>query len=86
MRGTDSDVVIAGGGMVGLTLAHALAQGGLDVTVVEPMSPTAIKDAKFDGRVSALAFTAMRMFRALGLWDRLAGAAQPVNDSVVSDA
>ena len=86
MRGTDSDVVIAGGGMVGLTLAHALAQGGLDVTVVEPMSPTAIKDAKFDGRVSALAFTAMRMFRALGLWDRLAGAAQPVNDIVVSDA
>ena len=49
------DVVIAGGGMVGLTLALALARGGFEVIVADPMTAEQMKDEHFDGRVAALA-------------------------------
>src|SRR3569833_2283185 len=68
------DVIIGGGGMVGLTLAIALAKGGLDVVVADPIQKGAVLDAKFDGRVSALAYATVRMFAALGIRQRLADA------------
>jgi len=40
-----ADVVIAGGGMVGLTLAIALAQGGLEVVVADPLTREQMADA-----------------------------------------
>ncbi len=79
------DVIIGGGGMVGLTLGLALAQGGLKVVVCDPMPKTAILDAKFDGRVTAIAYAAVRMYQALGVWDRLAPDAQPIEDILVTD-
>jgi len=79
------DVVIAGGGMVGLSLALALAQGGLDVALAEPLSPEQLMDERFDGRVSALAFASVRMMRVLGLWERLEPNAQPIGDILVSE-
>src|SRR5262245_61277613 len=80
-----TDIAIAGGGMVGLTLALALAQGGIKVALAEPLTPEQLSDERFDGRVSALAFASVRMMRALNLWDVLARDAQPINDIVVSD-
>jgi 2-octaprenyl-6-methoxyphenol hydroxylase len=82
----ETDVVIAGGGMVGLPLALALAQGGLRVAVAEPVSAETLAGDAFDGRVSALAYASVRMFGALNLWPRLAADAQPIHDIVVSDA
>lgn len=81
-----TDVVIGGGGMVGATLALALAQGGLKVIVVDPVPPAAATDAKFDGRVSALSYSSQRMFEALGVWPRLEKDAQPIRDILVTDA
>lgn len=80
-----TDVAVAGGGMVGLTLALALSQAGMKVALADPMMPAQLLDERFDGRVSALAFASVRMLRALGLWDALAEDAQPINDIVVSD-
>ena len=80
-----TDVAIAGGGMVGLTLALALSQAGMKVASADPMMPAQLLDERFDGRVSALAFASVRMLRTLGLWDALAPDAQPINDIVVSD-
>ena len=80
-----TDVAIAGGGMVGLTLALALAQGGMKVVIADPMTPAQLLDERFDGRVSALAFASVRMMRMLGVWDTLAPDAQPINDILVSD-
>jgi 2-octaprenyl-6-methoxyphenol hydroxylase len=85
-QGTDTGVVIGGGGMVGLSLALALAKGGLNVVVAEPLSPEAMSDERFDGRVSALAFAAKRMFDVLGVWPHLQDLAQPINDILISDA
>ncbi len=80
------DVVIGGGGMVGLTLGLALARGGLDVAVADTVAESEALGAGFDGRVSALAFASVRMFKALGVWEHLEGEAQPIEDILVTDA
>jgi len=80
------DAVIGGGGMVGLTLGIALAHGGLEVVVADPVARNEALGAAFDGRVSALAFASVRMFRALGVWEHLAKHAQPIDDILVTDA
>jgi 2-octaprenyl-6-methoxyphenol hydroxylase len=82
----DTDILIAGGGMVGATLALALAQGGLRVSVADPQPPSAMLDAKFDGRVSALSYSAVRMMKALEIWPDLEAHAQPILDILVTDA
>ncbi len=82
---TETEVAIVGGGMVGLTLALALDQAGLAVTVLDAAPPAAQLDARFDGRASAIAFASFRMWRALGVADRLAGDFQPIEDILVTD-
>jgi len=82
----EADVIVGGGGMVGLTLSLALAGGGLKVIVADPLPAEAALDARFDGRVSALSYSSVRMMQALGLWDDLAPDAQPINDILVTDA
>jgi len=80
------DVVIGGGGLVGLPLGIALAKGGLRVALADPVAKTDALSAGFDGRVSALSFASVRMFKALGIWEHLAAQAQPIGDILVTDA
>lgn len=79
------DVVVAGGGMVGLTLGLALAKAGVETAVVDGIDPALVRDADFDGRVSSFASSTRKMLAALGLWERLKGNAQPIFDIVVGD-
>ena len=78
-----ADIVVCGGGMVGLTLGLAAAQGGLRVAVVDALAPEKVLDAKFDGRVSALAYASVRMLTALHVWPHLQ--AQPIAEILVTD-
>ncbi|MBV9541408.1 MAG: FAD-dependent monooxygenase [Alphaproteobacteria bacterium] len=80
-----ADVIIGGGGMVGMTLAVALAKGGLHVVVADPIPAAAATDAKFDGRVSALAYASVRMYQALGVWPHLEKDAQAIEQILVTD-
>lgn len=82
---TKTDVVIAGGGLVGLTLGIALAQAGIGVVVVDQQKPSAALEPNFDGRASAIAFASLRMFAALGLTPLLHGRTQPITEIMVSD-
>jgi 2-octaprenyl-6-methoxyphenol hydroxylase len=79
------DALIAGGGLVGLTLAMALAQGGLEVVVVDPADLPATTLPAFDGRCSAIASASARMYQALGLWDALRPHGQPIWEIRVTD-
>jgi 2-octaprenyl-6-methoxyphenol hydroxylase len=79
------DVVVAGGGMVGLTLALALAKAGVATAVVDGLDPRLVVDAKFDGRVSSFSPASRRLLEALGLWRHVEVHAQPVMDIVVGD-
>ncbi|HEY3777235.1 MAG TPA: FAD-dependent monooxygenase [Rhizomicrobium sp.] len=81
-----TDVVIGGGGMVGVTLALALARGGLKVILADPVPPAKTVEAAFDGRVSAISYSSVRMLKMLGVWSRLEPRAQPINDILVTDA
>lgn len=82
---THCDVIIGGGGMVGLSLALALARGGLAVVVADPVPQGAATEVQFDGRVCALSYASVRMFQALGVWDGLEKHAQPITDILVTD-
>lgn len=74
----DFDVVIAGGGLNGPTLALALADAGLSVAVVDARPADARAGDAFDGRAYALALASQRLLQALGLWAELAGDSQPI--------
>ncbi len=65
------DCILVGGGLVGLTLAVALAAHELSVAVIERADPEAHLAPGFDGRASAIASASARMLRALGLGEVL---------------
>jgi 2-octaprenyl-6-methoxyphenol hydroxylase len=81
-----ADVVIAGGGFAGLALALALRQGLGESFQVVVADPAFAAGAKPDLRASAIAAAARRMFETLGVWDAVAGEAQPILDMVVTDS
>ena len=80
------DVVIVGGGMVGASLALALADTGLDVTMIEGVAPGSAAQPSFDDRTTALGNASRRIFAALGVWDAIAPQAAPIRTIHVSDA
>ncbi len=79
------DVLIAGGGHVGLSLGLALRLGAPDlrVTVVDATPPEALGR---DNRASAIAAAGRRMLGQLGAWDDIAANAQPINEMVITDS
>ncbi|MBL4616363.1 MAG: UbiH/UbiF/VisC/COQ6 family ubiquinone biosynthesis hydroxylase [Robiginitomaculum sp.] len=79
------DVLINGGGLVGLTTALALQSGGLRVAVVDPLPFESQLTPEFDGRSSAISFANMRMLEALGVKARLRKNINPINEILVSD-
>ncbi|WP_419809338.1 UbiH/UbiF/VisC/COQ6 family ubiquinone biosynthesis hydroxylase [Sphingomonas sp.] len=81
----ERDVIILGGGLVGATLALALAKHGLTATVVDPADPAVTLAPGFDGRASAVASASGRMLDAIGLGDKLAGLGCPIGAIRVSD-
>ncbi|MEX2643266.1 MAG: UbiH/UbiF/VisC/COQ6 family ubiquinone biosynthesis hydroxylase [Acetobacterales bacterium] len=79
------DVAVVGTGLVGATLACALARSGLTVAAIDRAAPADLTDAAFDGRASSIALSSSRMLEAIGLWPRLAPHACPIHDIRVSD-
>ncbi len=83
--GSAPDVIIAGAGMTGVTLALALADGGLRAVLVDPMPFDAQIAPTFDGRASAISFSAFRQWRALGAAPLLEPHAQRIEQILVTD-
>jgi 2-octaprenyl-6-methoxyphenol hydroxylase len=85
------DVLIAGGGFAGLTLAIALRQGlgsSFSVAVADPAFGASGLGQKSgnDERASAIVAAARRLFEAIGVWQAVSGEAQPILDMVVTDS
>src|SRR5262249_24044574 len=86
MSRADVDVLIAGGGFAGLTLASALRQslgGSFAVVVADPSIGATHAD---DERASAIVASVRRLFETPGVWRDVADDAQPILDMVVSDS
>lgn len=79
------DIIIFGGGLVGLTLAIGLDAHGLRTAVVDPMPPETALAPGFDGRASAIASASWRMYEALGVTALLADQACPIRRIEVRD-
>lgn len=79
------DIVIAGGGMIGTSLALALAPLGMRVAVVEAIARKAAAQPSFDDRSTALSRSTQRMFEAMGLWPDIVAASTPIRSVHVSD-
>jgi len=68
--GSECDVLIVGGGMVGATLACALGQSRLRVVLLEDAPPDPFSvDQPFDLRVSALSVASANILKTIGAWD-----------------
>jgi 2-octaprenyl-6-methoxyphenol hydroxylase len=80
-----ADVIIFGGGLVGLALAAALDASGLSSIVVDPADPERWKDQAFDGRTSAVSSSSMRMLEATGVADHFPAAGGPIRRIAVAD-
>ena len=85
MKTPDADVIIAGAGMAGATLALALKSGGLEPLLVDPLPFDTQLEPSFDGRSSAIAFSCFRQWRTLGLAPLLEPYAQRMDEILVTD-
>jgi 2-octaprenyl-6-methoxyphenol hydroxylase len=86
MTRNNVDVLIAGGGFAGLTLAIALRQAlgpSFSVTVADPALGNSHAE---DERASAIVAAARRLFETIGVWDAVAADAQPILDMAVTDS
>ena len=80
-----ADVIIFGGGLVGLALASALDSSGLSAIVVDPADPAPRNSSAFDGRTSAVSSSSMRMLQTIGVADHLAEPGCPIWRIAVAD-
>lgn len=82
---TDYNMIIIGGGLVGLTTALACAHKGLSALIIERGDLSLTTQPNFDGRASAIANASFNLFKHVGLADALAPHAQPINDILITD-
>lgn len=80
-----TDVVIIGGGMVGLALTCALSEAGIASYVVEKDNLDDQLLPAFDGRVSAISLGSERVLDAIGAWQYMLPEAEPISDIRVVD-
>lgn len=80
-----ADVIILGGGLVGLALAAALDSSGLSSIVIDPADPESRKNIAFDGRTSAVSSSSRRMFDTVGISDHFPEPGCPIRRIEVAD-
>jgi 2-octaprenyl-6-methoxyphenol hydroxylase len=80
-----TDIIIAGGGYVGLSVAVSIAASdpSLGVAVIDAAPEDAIGS---DRRASAVAAAATRMLERIGVWSGIADKAQPIREMIVTDS
>ena len=79
------DVAIVGGGMVGASLAVALAPLKLRVALIEAIPHNATAQPSFDERTTALSNGSRRILETIGVWPALNELATPIAKIHVSD-
>lgn len=80
------DLVILGGGLVGMTLALACARKGITAHVVDKADPADLTAEGFDGRASAISTASWNLFRNIGLGERLEPMGCPIDAIAVTEA
>ena len=79
------DLLIIGGGLVGMTLALTAARRGFSSHVVDRSDPADLVAEGFDGRATAISTASWNLFRNIGIADALEPFACPISAIAVSD-
>lgn len=79
------DLLILGGGLVGMSLALAAAKKGISSHVVDRAGPEELTAQGHDGRASAISTASWNLFANIGLGDRLASLGCPISSIAVTD-
>ena len=82
---TKVDVVVIGGGMVGLCFACALKDSGMHVVVIERGDAPSFESLGMDCRVSAIVLGNQQVLQGLGVWQYLAADAQAMHSMKIWD-
>ncbi|MEN9718869.1 MAG: hypothetical protein RIQ99_1747, partial [Pseudomonadota bacterium] len=80
------DLVILGGGLVGMTLALAAARHGITSHVIDKAHPDELTADGVDGRASAISTASWNLFCNIGLEQRLSPLGCPIEAIAVTDA
>ena len=83
--GARFDLIVVGGGMVGASLARALAACGMRVAVIEAWPLESVNQPSYDDRAIALAYGSRLILQGLGVWPALADEIEPIRRIHVSD-
>ena len=79
------DIAIIGGGLVGASLACALAPLGLKIALLEAVAPRASAQPSYDDRTLALSASSCNILQGLGLWPALSANATPIREIQVRE-
>ncbi|OUL24237.1 FAD-dependent hydroxylase [Nostoc sp. 106C] len=82
-RGYDYDLVIVGGGIIGLTLASALKDSGLNILLLEAKVTSA---AVAKGQAYAIHMLSALIYQGIGIWDKILPEIAQYNRVCLSDA
>jgi 2-octaprenyl-6-methoxyphenol hydroxylase len=85
LQAREFDVAIAGGGLVGASLALALAPLGLRIALIEAVASGSVEHPSFDERTTALANGTVRVFRSLDVWRHMQREATAIRRIHVSE-
>ncbi|MCP4922776.1 MAG: UbiH/UbiF/VisC/COQ6 family ubiquinone biosynthesis hydroxylase [bacterium] len=85
MTSESTDIVIIGGGPAGGTLACALAQGGINVTLIDKGARQEKSEITSDGRAWAITSGSSKFLTSLDIWEKAKKYAAPIREIRVSD-
>lgn len=80
-----TEIIISGAGVVGMTLAFALAEHGLKIVIIDSVDMENSLSDEFDGRSYAISYAPYVMLKTIGLWEKIGHKAQPINEIHVTD-
>ncbi len=78
------DIVIVGGGLVGNSLALALAESSLRIAVIEAIDYEQKTDSADDNRAIGLSYTSQRILQKLGVWPKIETKAHSIDSVHIS--
>lgn len=81
----DYDIIIAGGGLVGASLACALRNENVRIAVIEPVTPKMAEQPSYDDRGLALSHSTIQILDGLDIWQSVKKSANPIRRVHVSN-
>jgi 2-octaprenyl-6-methoxyphenol hydroxylase len=82
---TDYDVVIIGAGMVGASLACALAPSGLRIAIIESITLSNEQQPSYDDRGITLSPSSKRIFEHINVWQQVQSYTTPIKKIHISE-